>query len=502
MVLTHLLALLLAVTPVPVEPPLEAPQDIISERAPDQGELDDDRKAPDYDGRQPDYSPGGGVWIPRVVLFPFYAFNQYLLRAPIGGAVRFLDEKNVVTRLKSALTFRHGTIGFFPAFAVANGQRPGFGLSGYANDLFVDWHSVTLTATTDFAHNVMAVMINSFHLSRNVSLNLRTSVEKRNDLVFYGVGRDTHESDQRRFSRDRPVAALELVIGSAARASGQAAQNGPSSSLGANNSNLGADQNSGVAGQQPDTGHFGMRLGVEVSSVALDCSERSIDICGPDHRKGTADDTYTMGKHGEAAYLYSGYSMARFKLLVSADSRPATRPEATGVRLDMFGRYGKGMGDRAHDVDFVRYGAELSGFLDVSGGHRRVLAASLYVEMLDTINHGEVPFPELIALGGPEGMRGFLRARFQGRSATVGTLEYRWPIWTLLDASLFYEMGNAFDTHLKDFAIDYLFGSYGLAFRSNFSRDVSAQLLFAIGTERWSIAPERFQFAIATNVGF
>ncbi|MBC7794242.1 MAG: hypothetical protein H7Z43_11090, partial [Clostridia bacterium] len=96
MVLSQTLALLLAVSLVPVELRSEASQDTINERAPDHGELTKDRETPDYDGREPDYAPSGAVWIPRVVLFPFYAVNQYLLRVPLAVTVRFFDEKNVL----------------------------------------------------------------------------------------------------------------------------------------------------------------------------------------------------------------------------------------------------------------------------------------------------------------------------------------------------------------------------------------------------------------------
>jgi outer membrane protein assembly factor BamA len=99
-------------------------------------------------------------------------------------------------------------------------------------------------------------------------------------------------------------------------------------------------------------------------------------------------------------------------------------------------------------------------------------------------------------------MRGFFRARFQGESAVVASLDYRWPIWSFLDANLFFDHGNTFAAHLDDFSMKRLHSGYGLALRTNTSRDVSFQILLAIGSEANSLEPSEYITMAGTNVGF
>lgn len=463
-------------------------------KTPSPGALEDRRDVPDYDGREGEWSPSPAVWPARVVLFPLFVVTELGLRQPIGAATRGIDRYNVATRLREAFTFRDHTIGFFPTVSIANGMQPGFGISAFANRLFVDWHSVKASFVTDFKRNILTSVLNRFSLSDTTDVNLLTAYQRRNDLVFYGVGTDTtgtENNDRTRFERRKPFAELEVAMGAGRGASANATSGGISSGDFATQDAM-ADALS----------HVGGRFGIEVSDNNFACTSRRPDICGDDSIEGTADDRFTLGKDGEAAYFSSGYALMRLKALVSFDTRAASRPTSTGIRLDVFGRFGQGLGDRAQDVTFFRYGGELGGFIDLTGHRRRVLAARLYVELVEHARNKDVPFAELILLGGPEVMRGFLRGRFQGESAAVGSLEYRWPVWSFLDANLFYEMGNVFDRHLANFDVKKLRGSYGISLRTNTSRDASFQILIATGTKTWSAEPQEFRFMAGTNVGF
>src|SRR5215211_140924 len=56
-----------------------------------QADAEPKREVPDYDGRgnedaKPDSAPGSwALWIPRVVLWPVYALNEYAFRRPIAA---------------------------------------------------------------------------------------------------------------------------------------------------------------------------------------------------------------------------------------------------------------------------------------------------------------------------------------------------------------------------------------------------------------------------------
>ena len=376
----------------------------------DEGRLELKRPAPNYDGRGPEWKASKVRLVPRVLLFPFYAVNEYVLRRPMGLLLRWVERDNIPVKVLNALTWRHGTIGVFPAFKLTNGMKTTAGFLAFAKHPFVEWHSATLTTQTSFTRIVETVLTNRFTLSRFTHLDLVTEYSQRNDYLWYGIGPLTLKRDQTRFERRKPLALLELVNGAGARSTARIGD-----APGANGAEPeGSDD---VTGLQRI---LGGRLGVEISDNSFRCSNYGRDICGIDHRRGTADDETTFSQNGQAAYFAGGYSLLRIKSVASIDTRDPSSPQQTGVRFDAIGRYGKGLGTRGEHINFVRYGGELAGFLDISHGLKRVFAARLHIEMEDSLQKsGKIPFEELISLGGPEALRGvsaFAFSRAIGRS--------------------------------------------------------------------------------------
>ena len=80
-------------------------------------------------------------------------------------------------------------------------------------------------------------------------------------------------------------------------------------------------------------------------------------------------------------------------------------------------------------------------------------------------------------------MRGFRAGRLMGRSAAVATLEYRWPIWAILDGSAQVAMGNVFGAHLEDFDADLMRLAFTFGIRTAGERDHSFDILVGSGTE-------------------
>lgn len=59
---------------------------------------------------------------------------------------------------------------------------------------------------------------------------------------------------------------------------------------------------------------------------------------------------------------------------------------------------------------------------------------------------GQIPFYLLPTLGGSETLRGFSDFRFRDRDAAVVNLEYRWPVFRMMDAALFADAGRVAPT--------------------------------------------------------
>jgi hypothetical protein len=121
----------------------------------------------------------------------------------------------------------------------------------------------------------------------------------------------------------------------------------------------------------------------------------------------------------------------------------------------------------AHDLrrDRFRYGryvAEVRQYVPVllfPDSRRLVLRARL--EQVEPVFGGEsVPFYHLPSLGGQTALRGFRHNRFQDRGSLVLNAEYRYPIWSNLDAVAFVDAGQVFP-ELSAVAADRLHWSYG-----------------------------------------
>ena len=120
----------------------------------------------------------------------------------------------------------------------------------------------------------------------------------------------------------------------------------------------------------------------------------------------------------------------------------------------------------------------------------------------------EIPAAEeplrLSLLGGFEAMRGWFVGRFRGESAAVFTLNYRYPIWYGLDGDIYLEAGNAFGPRFEGFDPARLFGSAGLGFRTAGNRDLSFDVILAVGTSRFDepFQLNSFRLALGLNRGF
>jgi outer membrane protein assembly factor BamA len=75
-----------------------------------------------------------------------------------------------------------------------------------------------------------------------------------------------------------------------------------------------------------------------------------------------------------------------------------------------------------------------------------------------------VPFYNLAYLGGIENIRGYTRGRFRDRGALSGGITYKYPIWRVVDGTLFYESGRTFHA-LDEIAFDHWASSVGFGLR-------------------------------------
>jgi outer membrane protein assembly factor BamA len=109
--------------------------------------------------------------------------------------------------------------------------------------------------------------------------------------------------------------------------------------------------------------------------------------------------------------------------------------------------HGTGQSDR---LRFYHAAADLRYYLNLF--RKRILAFRLLLEARETTSGSPpLPFYLLSKLGGRKTLRGYDTYRLVDNDAALFTVEYRYPIWDVLDAFLFYEEGQVFPNLRRDF---------------------------------------------------
>lgn len=416
------------------------------------------RPVPDYDGR-PDPGPDAGevlIWVPRIVLFPAYLATEYLLRWPLGHLVTWLEREKIVQQAYGILTFGSGgTLGVFPTALFDFGLRPSVGLYLFSDPFLHhdnrfrvsvayggdDWLSLGAKERVILADDDRGELV------------VRGGYLRRPDYPFYGVGPDARQGDETFYRLTRVEVATSISL------------------------------------RREHAGYLAE------ARVFFDQRDRS------DYGLSTEDFFIVENIPG-----YTESSMFEQRLEVWVDSRsagPTYESSGTGVRLDARAAQAFATED-LEDQRFVRYGGELSLFLDVTGT-RRVLGLNVEADTIESLGSEPVPLSYMLGLGGTESMRGFYLGRFVGPSALTATLDYRWPIASFLDAELFAGVGNVFAERWEDLDLDKLAAHGGLAIRTNTSRDLSFDIVVGVGTrqfDRGPLLPESFRLTVGTNRGF
>jgi hypothetical protein len=394
------------------------------------------RTLPDYGGREEPTTTGDVLlWGPRIVLAPVYALSEYVIRRPLGWAIGGAERAGLPATLYDLFTFGpNHQAGVFPTAFVDLGFRPSAGLYAFWNDAFLRGHDLRLHASTGGSEWFTVGLTERFHFgpARANVLELSASALRRPDYAFFGIGSDSRQSDRMRYGSDRLEARAEL------------------------------------------SERFG-RAGILRTNLTL----RSVDFRpGGFANDPRLSDAIASGTPAPAGYT-RGYTLLQNGVTLAYDERSLTPLPRAGVFAGV--RVANDAELRA-TTRFMNYGALAGGFVDLNG-RRRIVSLATTVRFSDPLGHGEVPFSELVTLGGYEPMSGLYPGRLLGRSAAAVELAYRWPVWIWLDGVVKSELGNVFDAHLAGFSAGKLRWSGSIGVESGSSPDGAFQLLIGAGSE-------------------
>lgn len=412
------------------------------------------RAVPDYDGR-PDEPPSAGevlIWIPRTLLFPAYLVSEYVIRQPVGALITWLDRSKAITRFLAG----SGPIGGFPTVLIDFGLRPSFGMYVFADPLFHEDNRFRISGAYGGEDWLTLAAKDRLLLGSRAGgeIVLQGGYSRRSDYPFYGIGPGARQEDETFYLLEHSEISLFLAIR--------------------------------------------RRYFTEEAGVRLFRDTRDASSFGRSTQQYFAT---------ERIPGWNGATLNEQFIRLAVDSRPTGSDFAlspgSGIRFEAEGGLAFGL-ENAARRRYVRYGGELSLFWDITGT-RRVLGLDIQVREVDALGGQPVPMSYLLQMGGRENMRGFFLGRFVGQSTVDVMLAYRWSIASFLDAELFAGAGNAFGHRFAGFAPGALIGDGGMAIRTNTSRDLSIDLIVAVGTNRFDEGPlslESFRVTLGANRGF
>ena len=437
------------------------------------------RTLPNYDGRDPPTATVGEIalWVPRILFSPLYFVGEYVLRWPLSVAIPAAERAELPRKIYDFFVFgKDHKAGILPVAFAEFGFIPSVGVYAFWNDAFAkdnDWSVHAEVWPTDWYAVSMAERMR-IDYTRTVAVH--ASLVHRPDRVFYGIGPETLQSSQSRFTEGlfdvgalidwRFWRASRLEVGGGMRVS----------SLGPGH--YGSDPS---VEQEAATGAFPIPYGFDRGYTA----EYNKILLAIDTRQALPPDNgvSTPPTHPTHAPLPTPITGSGVRLEVHAE-------EANDVR-------------RTPESAWIKYGASATAFVDLTG-HHRVLSLTATTLFADPLGSQPIPFTELVALGGDGPMRGYYLRRLVDRSAAVATLQYVWPIGPWLGGDLQAAFGNVFGDHLEAFKPGLLrfSGAAGVSLLQG--GDYPVEAIFGIGSETFDHGGQvdAFRFVVSVNHGF
>lgn len=201
---------------------------------------------------------------------------------------------------------------------------------------------------------------------------------------------------------------------------------------------------------------------VEGLNTSFDLLYEHVETQGRDDATGQRLDRANPPGLGTADLLTSRFTLrtgrTKRELRTGGARRTYRRYLGTEVILQL---------DYTHDLigerfRYGRYALDVRQYLPIGilPKSRRIVLKGHLEQVKPIFGGAAVPFYQLPTLGGQNTLRGFTSSRFQADGALAGSVEYRYPIWSNLDALFLVDAGQVFDS-FEEVAADRFHWSYG-----------------------------------------
>lgn len=181
---------------------------------------------------------------------------------------------------------------------------------------------------------------------------------------------------------------------------------------------------------------------------------------------------WVSGQQYTAAYIQDNFGLTRSIILSRVfDSRDSVSSPSEGTRYSLSAELA-GLGG---DFNFSKYTAELRHYWKV--GKSQVVAARSMIGY----GAGHIPYMQQFTAGGIDTLRGYRDDQFRGNRMFTTTFEYRFPIAKRVQAALFADIGNAWQSDSFDLIRDLKTGiGFGISLVTPFG---PVRIDYAVGSQ-------------------
>jgi hypothetical protein len=346
-----------------------------------------------------------------------------------------MEKVDLPTRVYNAFTFGpHHNIGIIPVGFVEFGFNPSIGVYAFWNDAVVKHNDVRLHYEMWPSEWFGGALTDRYRIDRDRWVQVRIAATRRPDEVFYGIGPDTPQWHQSRYGIDKfdASAAMQARMWRSSRVRGTV----------------------GVRKVDVFSGHYG--------------SDPSIE---DEARSGAFELPFGFNR---------GYMGPYSDLHLVLDTRKHDEMRGSSFRAEAESEQGADV-EHSPASGWIRYGGNVGAFLDLNG-HARILSLQVAAIFADALGGQQIPFTELVTLGGDVWMRGYFPGRLVDRSAAIAQLAYAWPVAPKVSATMQGAVGNVFGEHLSNFDAGLLRISAAFGIEAHIG-DPPLQFLVGFGTE-------------------
>lgn len=361
--------------------------------------------------------PPRSYYLKKALMFPLEIPSYAVMvgTLPIGALLKIMEEKGVVDKTLNFLSNKDKTFWVYPIIEGGAGSGFGGGIGIKHSDLF---HRNYLLGASYKIHinmtqnaNLSFGKANALELfGRPVSYSFGSSFRQTLGDDFFGMGNSTNNANDGQYS------ANSIIIGST------------------------------LAYQPVDTflisPYFGFDLGDSWSKGNNGSSQPSVQDLFPAAELAGFDKWVN--------YAVLGIRLAR-------DSRDNINETESGAVYSatfqrFFGMNRDGFNYNRYELDARKY------FHLVMPRQVLLIRGNIAIESPD--NGNDVPFWRLTTLDYNSPLRGFVGGRFHDRSSILFNIEYRFPVWRMIDGVIFYDTGRVF-RNIEDMTLAHIKYSAG-----------------------------------------